>query len=349
MRSLLERAIVHVLNDEPAKAEALFHKFLINRARSIHESLRQGEDVALNEGWDDEVQADEYFSADDLSGDDDLGDVADAGAEHGDAAADLGDDMGVPGDEHTDDMAGDTEMGDEHADLGGEPDDLGAPEGDTPERLDAIEDSIEQLIQMFQDKMNDIDGDDAEGDKPEGEGEEPDFDGFADSAEGDEPKDDAEGLDGDDAEKDDESEKDDDGVATDDEDVIGEDDESADDDESLDEITESVLADLEKVVASVAANKEVGAGKTISGNDKSALPNNGVSARQGGKPVMTKGVEHTGYDLETAPTSKKLSTGKNRMKGAGMDQKVAPKGDASALLNKDFAGGSKTGKSVIDG
>ena len=35
MRNLLERAIVHLLNGDQAKAEALFHKFMVERAREI--------------------------------------------------------------------------------------------------------------------------------------------------------------------------------------------------------------------------------------------------------------------------------------------------------------------------
>ena len=45
MRSLLEKVIVHLLNGDQGKAEALFHKFMVERAREIHEPLRQNDAV----------------------------------------------------------------------------------------------------------------------------------------------------------------------------------------------------------------------------------------------------------------------------------------------------------------
>ena len=35
MRSLLEKAIVHLLNGDQDKAKSLFHKFMVERARAI--------------------------------------------------------------------------------------------------------------------------------------------------------------------------------------------------------------------------------------------------------------------------------------------------------------------------
>ena len=79
MRTLLEKTIVHLLNGDQGKAEALLHKFMVERAREIHESLRN-EDAQLNEGWDNEIQEEEYFDDDDLAHDDsaDVNAVADA-------------------------------------------------------------------------------------------------------------------------------------------------------------------------------------------------------------------------------------------------------------------------------
>jgi hypothetical protein len=44
MRSILEKALIALLNEEREKADALFHEFILERSRQIHESLRQGED-----------------------------------------------------------------------------------------------------------------------------------------------------------------------------------------------------------------------------------------------------------------------------------------------------------------
>ncbi|RYD47114.1 MAG: hypothetical protein EOP83_28565, partial [Verrucomicrobiaceae bacterium] len=145
MRSILEKAIVHLLNEENEQAEALFHKFMVEKARQIHESLRSGDD-ALMESFD-EVNSDEMFSEDDLSG---LEDDSETGDDFG------GDDFGGE-DEATDDVTGDDfggeddglgdDMGGDDAALGGE-DDLGGDEdgmGDDADRLESIEQKLEDL------------------------------------------------------------------------------------------------------------------------------------------------------------------------------------------------------------
>lgn len=66
MRSILEKAIVHLLNENEDKAAELFHKFTVERSRQIHESLRQGADPILEEGWDE--MSEHYFTEEDLEG-----------------------------------------------------------------------------------------------------------------------------------------------------------------------------------------------------------------------------------------------------------------------------------------
>jgi hypothetical protein len=39
MKSILERALVHLLNEENEKAEELLHQFVIETAKSIHETF----------------------------------------------------------------------------------------------------------------------------------------------------------------------------------------------------------------------------------------------------------------------------------------------------------------------
>jgi hypothetical protein len=41
MNSILEQALVHLLNEEHEKAEELMHQFVVDRARQIHEGLRE--------------------------------------------------------------------------------------------------------------------------------------------------------------------------------------------------------------------------------------------------------------------------------------------------------------------
>src|ERR1051325_6006800 len=107
MKSLLEKAIVHLLNGDQGKAEALFHKFMVERAREIHETLRQNqEDVHLNEGWETEVTEEEYFDPSEEEAGDEMGVGDDMGA---------GDDMAAGGEMPAGDMS--AEMGDEAPDL----------------------------------------------------------------------------------------------------------------------------------------------------------------------------------------------------------------------------------------
>ena len=40
MRSILEKALLALLNEEKATADALFHDFILERSRQIHESQR---------------------------------------------------------------------------------------------------------------------------------------------------------------------------------------------------------------------------------------------------------------------------------------------------------------------
>lgn len=146
MRSILEQAIVHQLNGEADKAQNLFHQFVVARARQIHESMRNGEDP-LVEGWDEEVNADTYFTEEDLAdledgggevdGEDDFGAEDDLADEDMDTV-DMDDDLGAELDAHEEE---DQELADEvdelsaklaeleakFAELSGEDDDM---EGD---------------------------------------------------------------------------------------------------------------------------------------------------------------------------------------------------------------------------
>lgn len=75
MRSILEKALVALINEDKDQADALFHEFVLERSRQIHESLRQGEDMILDENWEQSLAIDEMFSeADLLEADDEEGD-----------------------------------------------------------------------------------------------------------------------------------------------------------------------------------------------------------------------------------------------------------------------------------
>lgn len=88
MRSILEQAIVHQLNGEADKAQELFHQFVVARARQIHESMRNGEDP-LAEGWEENVNADAYFTEEDLASLEDGDDVDASDTAFADDEADM--------------------------------------------------------------------------------------------------------------------------------------------------------------------------------------------------------------------------------------------------------------------
>lgn len=180
MRSILEQAIVHQLNGEADKAQELFHQFVVARARQIHESMRNGEDP-LVEGFDDNVDADTYFTEDDLA-------TLSDGEE--DVTDSVGDEDGLDGDAEGEDFGGD-DMGEDEAtadlgdDLGDDMDmDDGAAES-TDEKLDELTAKLNELIAAFDeangnDAGGDDDMDDGFGGEPADAGDEfadDDFDG----------------------------------------------------------------------------------------------------------------------------------------------------------------------------
>lgn len=402
MRTLLEKAIVHLLNGDENKAAALFHKFMVERARQIHESLRQndGTDENLDENWDSEIQEEEYFGDDELAhddsgaapsmdGGDDMGGSGDMG---GDTAPmdGMGADDGMGGEDEMgaddgmgDEMGADDGMGDEMGDEGGEP----GIEG----KIDDLTDKIDSLTAEFDRVMSEFHD---EGDDEFGGGEEEDLggDGFDDS-EGMPPTDDAPDFGSDDTENESAEEgpelagrMEDDMVDDDSEEHVhegelpdflkkknaekkggvDEDDEgeteTVDESDDLSDITESVLAELEKVAApSNTEHKGVGVSSVknniTTGPKDSPLPHHNVMDRVKGEPVMTKGPTHKGYAKEESPPVKTADTlvknvrPENRRKSfKDTMTTVSDKANNSALIHKDFAPGMpKPTKSIIDG
>lgn len=192
MRSILEQAVIHHLNGDSDKAAELFHQFIVARARQIHESMRNGEEV---EECDDEAVSETYFGEEDLAELEDNGgeDIDDGGDEF--AAAD---DVSTFGDEEEGDDLGDFGDDDLGDDLGA--DDLGAEGGDFEDKLEELQAELERLTAEFEElkgeegeegedtdlagELDDDMGDDAGVAPPAfGGGEEDDqeFDAFAES------------------------------------------------------------------------------------------------------------------------------------------------------------------------
>lgn len=284
MRSILEQAVIHHLNGDEAKAQELFHQFIVTRARQIHESMRNGEDP-LAEGWDDKMASEEYFDEGELgsledgdgehaeAGDDFGGEGEDLdGAEGDDAAADdLGDDMGLgDGDEDGDDLGGD---------IGGEADGLEDKIDDMESSIQSLEAKLDELLANF-DSGEDLGDDDATDMQ----------DDMSDTAPG---------------------EAEDEGFPMESAEEVSEDDDG--DDEDFSDLGESVTSELEKVTPKVADATEVGTGGKINGNATSTLPQKNSAARQGGSPVHTKQSQHKGFEREAAPAVSTLKPRRNNV------------------------------------
>lgn len=278
MRSILEQAIVHLLNEEQDKAEALFHKFMVERARQIHESLRQGEDPILDESWDEITEAD-------------LDDLAETEEEEAEEVAEAAEDTADAADAVEAELSDAEEASDE---AGEDAEEAMDGEEAVEARLEDLEAQLEKLTAEFEAMMADEDE--------------------AASDEMDSAEEDAEMADA---------------VADDMEETVTEEDEAVDEDE-FEDITESVLDDLDTV--SVANVDGVGAdGSKLAGNHESPVA----------KKAVAKGVEvdtehkHDDFDLEAAPASKEVKGARNAKKSvADAIAPVPAGGDKKAKLNK---------------
>lgn len=333
MRSILEKALIALLNEEKDTADALFHDFILERSRQIHESLRQGEDFILDESMENELAIDEMFSEDDMS--DDMGDAEQVDEfadedEETDASA-----FGAEGDDVTDEFGGDEEG------LEDEPETI-------EDRVSGLEAELQSLAAEFDAMMNgDEDGDDEEGDEFGGE-EKPVEEGTVEIVAHN------------DGEIDITATTDDDGLATGmDMDMgmdagFGGDDLGSDlgDDElsmeDFDDLSESAVDELEKVTVATGDGREQGNGK-FKQNNQSIIKSHGVNDRAfKGTPVKINAKEHSGYAAEPAPSTKKLATSAKNVKSKGPEGQAGVKkeGDSAALLNKN-SGEDKGAQSLI--
>jgi hypothetical protein len=332
MRSLLERAFIELLNENTTAAEELFHKFIVERARQIHESNRSGEDYVLDENWSDEITTESYFTEEDLSDLED--DDADAGDEFADAESEFEDGDMEAGDE-------DMEAGEEDEldglgdDEGFEDDDLEDDAGDPADRMEQAVDRMEELMAEFEAKMAELDG---------GLGDDEMADDDMEMAD-----DDMEMADDDMEMADDDMEMADD-VADDMEDSE-EDDNFGSEDDEFDDISESIIDELEKVKVTMSDGTGVGTGSTDkpTHNGKSIGLQKNITARQGGSPNMSKQSIHKGFARETAPTVTPVKIKARNNNGPKLE-KISKEGSAKAELNKPGTrAGEKVTGSVIDG
>lgn len=336
MRSILERAIEHLLNEDHTKAESLFHKFIVDRARQIHESLRQGDEVSLTEGWNDEIVSEEYFSDADLDNSGEAGDDT--------MNQDSGDVDSLASDEDIDPNSDATQTGEVDGMEGEGEGDVGDDTGSTSDKLNDFEAELEKLTAQFKDMIATLDVGDVGEESSEGD----DVVDGDDSSDGD--------FGGENFPADDSSEGDVDATSEENpensgEPTVEEDDEEMWENYDLDDITESVIAELEKITVDAKVEGKSTDGKKMAPNTKSPLPQKPLSQRDGGSPIKSPFTKNDSMARETPPTSKQFPHGKlnSYKRTSDLQNKVDPKGASNAALNKDFAGGVKPTKSPIAG
>lgn len=122
-----------------------------------------------------------------------------------------------------------------------------------------------------------------------------------------------------------------------------------DESDDFDGLSENI--DLDAVT--VAKGGEVGSGKFARAetNIKSPVPPS-QKETMGAKPVVTgKGPKHTGFDLQSAPSSDSMGAKASRKKATDGMSAVSKEGNSKALLNKDRSEGFGAGntKSPIRG
>lgn len=276
MKSILERALVHLLNEENEKAEELLHQFVIETAKSIHESLRESDEELV-----DGEELEEAFSEADLDDD-----AAELGGELGEEMPEVADEDNVS-DDTLDAGNGMEAEGEFEADAApeGEADlDAGAePADDIEAEIENFEQELADLQSKFDSWMADIEG--GEGEEAAGDELAPEMDM---DAEGE-----VEADAGMDAEFGGEEIAADDDVA------------AAEEGDEFDDITESVIDELQKVAA---ANVE---GKGANGEDLLGNHASTKSARNAtAKPINSTSKGHSGFARETAPSTTALKGGK---------------------------------------
>jgi len=148
-KQLLQQMLEHLVNDDQAKAEELFHEYVVQQSREIYESLIDSE-IAEEKDADDE-------DVDEAAKDDDAEDEK-VDEEFEDIAIEADDeDPDMMGGDPTDDLEGDLEMGDDDMEE--------KSEEELFQDLDSIVDELQAKFDELKggDDMSDMGGDDMGG------------------------------------------------------------------------------------------------------------------------------------------------------------------------------------------
>ena len=148
---LLQQMLEHLVNDDQAKAEELFHEYVVQQSREIYESLIDSE-IAEEEEKDEDDEDVEEAAKDDDAEDEKVDE------EFEDIAIEADDeDPDMMGSDPTDDLEGDLEMGDDDMEE--------KSEEELFQDLDSIVDELQAKFDELKggDDMGDMGGDDMGG------------------------------------------------------------------------------------------------------------------------------------------------------------------------------------------
>jgi hypothetical protein len=151
-KKLLQQMLEHLVNDDQAKAEELFHEYVVQQSREIYESLIDSE---IAEEEDKEDDDEENKKVDEASDEDDDEENKKVDEEFEDIAIEGDDeDPDMMGGDPTDDLEGDLEMGDDDMEE--------KSEEELFQDLDSIVDELQAKFDELKggDDMGDMGGDD---------------------------------------------------------------------------------------------------------------------------------------------------------------------------------------------
>ena len=147
-KKLLQQMLEHLVNDDQAKAEELFHEYVVQQSREIYESLIDSEIAEEEEKDEDDEDVEEAAKDDDAEDekvDEEFEDIAIEGDDE---------DPDMMGGDPTDDLEGDLEMGDDDMEE--------KSEEELFQDLDSIVDELQAKFDELKggDDMGDMGGDD---------------------------------------------------------------------------------------------------------------------------------------------------------------------------------------------
>ena len=146
---LLQQMLEHLVNDDQAKAEELFHEYVVTASREIYESLIDSEIAEEEEKDEDDEDMDEAAKDEDAEEDK-------VDEEFEDIAIEGDDDMSAMGGDPTDDLEGDIDAEMDDEDMGDK------SEEELFQDLDSIVDELQAKFDELKggDDMGDMGGDD---------------------------------------------------------------------------------------------------------------------------------------------------------------------------------------------